>query len=891
MSSLNAQSWLSVPVPEDPMAKAQWIWAQPKGAPAPTVGGGAEGTFAFSKVVRSNGDERATLRFTADNSAKASINGVEVGRSADWSQVATIDLTGRLRPGDNELRITATNDAAAAASLNPGGLLACLEIEASGGKRKAILSDGTWAVEGGKAVALGPAGSAPWNLNFRPTVAPIFRREFAVARVPGKAAIEVVGLGHYHVFLNGVRLGSSAINQPWSQYDKTIYSQTFDLAPHLRVGQNVLAVMLGNGFYRVAQPPPGRACKGDAMPDYSEGEPVRLWVRGFVASDGDWRWTDGPLTLSHVYAGEDYDARLVHQGWMLPGFDDRRWRAPKVVRPPKGKVAKQFWPGLEAREAFAPVEIVRAPSGRWTYKFAQNCSAILRFRVRGPRGAVVKFQLSEVVRQDGEVEQLNLWNTTSLTCYTLAGSGVEAHENLFFYHGGQFVGVDGAVPAGKPNPEGLPVLESLELVHVRTDNRPASHFESSSELANRTVALIDWAMRSNMSWVMTDCPHREKLGWLECAHLLADSFAYRYDCRDWFRKICRDMRDAQLRSGRVLTVAPRFLKRPEDDAYHWTVEWGAASVLLPWQAYRWYGDRRFLSENLPMMRRFVDHVGATSKGLIAHGALGDWYDYGHGQPPGPSRYTDPRLTATAMFALCAQAVAKSAEALGDQTTARRYHDLRARIGEAFLREFYDPVAKVFANRGSVQTGSAMALAAGLVPPEDRDAVLAGIIRELEGRGHQQTSGDVGHLFFIRALARAGRSDVLHKVYARTGLGSYGGILAKGLTTLPETWDAITVGSNSLNHCMLGHAMEWYYGYVLGIRQAEGSVGWKRIVVDPVPGSLDWARGHLDTPQGRIEVDWRRSGAGMEIEFTVPRGARASCGGKDFGPGRHRARLG
>ena len=886
MSNVAAQQWLSVPIAEDTMEHAEWIWVQPPGEPAPTTRGGVAGTFTFSRTFQVRAVTNAKLRFTADNQARVLLNGQEVGASEDWSQIQTLDLTSLIRNGENEIQIVATNTSVATALLNPGGVIACLEIDSRDRLTQLVATGPDWRVEGGVTRSLGKATVAPWNLNFRRSINPIFRRSFQVETVPKQALIEVVGLGHYHVFINGHRLGRAAINQAWSQYDRTLYSQSFDLAPHLRKGENILAVTIGSSFYRVAQPPPGRWSKGDAMPDYSEGEPVRLWVKGFVPTDANWRWIEGPFEVSHIFAGEDFDARRVPAGWLEPGFDDRSWSVPKQAKPPKGRVETQFFPGLEAHEVFQPVAIIPSAKGGWSYKFAQNCSAILRFRVRGPRGAKVKFQLSEVIQPNGNVEQLNLWNATALTSYTLAGGGAESYENQFFYHGGQFVGVEGAVPAGQPNPEGLPVIEMLELVHVRAANPIASTFETSSELANKTVQLIDWAMRSNMSFVMTDCPHREKLGWLECAHLLANSFSYRYDARAWFHKICRDMRDAQLPTGRVFTVAPRYLIRPDDDMYQWTVEWGAASVLLPWQAYRWYGDRKFLSENFEMMRRFTDHVEATSTGLIAHGSLGDWYDYGHGQPPGPSRYTNTQLTATAMFAECALAVAGAAETLGQRDVAAQYRDLYARIRTAFLRKFYDPKTKTFTNAGSVQTGSAMALVADLVPAEDRAAVLQGIIAELESRGYQQTSGDVGHLYFIRALASAGRSDVLHKVYARTGVGSYGGILAKGLTTLPETWDAITVGSNSLNHCMLGHAMEWYYGYVLGIRQAPDSVGWTRVVIDPAPGDLTWAKGHLDTPKGRVSVGWKRIGASTVIEFTVPPGVVVICGAQEYRAGQH-----
>ncbi len=881
-----AQKWLAVPVPEDPMAQAQWIWVRPAGGPVPSASGGATGTFVFGTTFDAGRVTRARLRFTADNEAVVRLNGREVAKSTEWSQITETDATALVHAGLNRIEASVTNPSVSGATMNPGGLLLALELEGSDGNR-VVVSNALWSCAKGEVVAIGPAGIAPWGHAFRDGISPIFRKEFTVERVPKRAEVEVVGLGHYQLFVNGKRVGDAAVNQPWTQFDKTITSKTFDLAPYLAEGKNCIAVMLGNGFFSVARPPARRYAKGDAMPDYAEGHPIRLWMKGFVSTDETWRWSKGPVTLSHVFAGEDYDARLVERGWLLAGFQEgANWKQPSILPKPNARIVRQDWPDFEPVETFQPVRIAPQPKGGWAYIFPQNCSATLRLVVEGPRGATVRFQMSEVIQPNGDVEQLNLWNADALTTYTLAGSGPETYENLFFYHGGQFVGVQGAVPVGQPNPQGLPVLHRLELVHVRTNNPVASHLLSSKPLYNRTVNLIDWAMRSNMGFVLTDCPHREKLGWLECAHLLADSFAYRYDCRDWFRKICRDMRDAQLASGRVLTVAPRYLMRPDDDMYAWTVEWGAASVFLPWKAYRWYGDTRFLSENIAMMERFVDHVASQSKDGIAPGSLGDWYDYGHGQPPGPSRYTDTRLTSTAMLAMCAHALAQAERILGRNDRAARYEALLQATKTAFLREFYDPVAKAYKNNGSVQTGSAMALCAGLVPESDRGAVLEGMVKELESRGYQQTSGDVGHLFLIRALAEAGRSDVLHRVYSREGLGSYGGILAKGLTAMPETWDAITAGSNSLNHCMLGHAMEWFYGYVLGLRQAPGSVGWRDAVFEPVPGETDHASGWLQTPQGKVVVSWKRTQEGLRLAFEVPQGMRLQVAGKAYGAGAY-----
>lgn len=870
-------TWLTIPPAASGIERASWIWVATDEHPEPGRQA-APGTVRLRKSWQIDRlPTRATITFTADNACRVLINGRPVGESRNWSQLTTVEVTADLRLGNNTVEITGTNGQPTGND-NPAGVLFALCSDTT-----SLATDATWTSPEGDVVRIGDHAVAPWRIRPPETPAPVFRRQFVLRQKPRRAIARIIGLGHFDLYVNGVRQGAGLFHQPWSQYDKRLYYTTFEIGDDLRAGANMIVVMMGNSFYRVGAPPAGRYTKADAMPDYSQGEPYLL-VGEFELHDGSgraevmttdsgWKWREGPYRLSHIYAGEDYDARAWDDAWFFATEDEDGWRPAVATVPLPVAISPIDWPEIRAFDTWKPRRVIPREPGRTSFDFGQNAAGIVRLRVCGKRGDTVLMKPSEVMTAEGDVEQLNLWGGAATCSYTLRGGDTEEHEWRFFYHGFQYLEVKGAVMDGVPNPLGLPVIESIAMLPVRTMNRQTGNFVSSSEVLNHAHHLVDWAVQSNMSYVLTDCPHREKAGWLECAHLLFGSIAYRYDVQAWMHKICRDMRDAQLPNGQVLTVAPRVLMLPPENPFAFTVEWGAASVLVPWQAYVWYGDRRFLSENYEMMKGYVDYLARRSPDGIAPAGLGDWYDYGHGQPPGPSRYTPTDLTATAMYAMCLAAVADAADILDRPAEAMSYRELRATMKSAFLKKFYDPVTATFRNNGSVQTGSAMALYADLVPAEDRDRILQNIVEELKSRGYQQTPGDVGHLFFIRALAEAGRSDVLHKVYARTSTGSYGGIWLKGLTAMPETWDAITVGSNSLNHCMLGHAMEWFYGYVLGVRQAKGSVGWREVLIAPEPGETRMAEGKVGTPHGDISVRWEIVGDEFRLRATVPHGLR------------------
>ena len=212
-------------------------------------------------------------------------------------------------------------------------------------------------------------------------------------------------------------------------------------------------------------------------------------------------------------------------------------------------------------------------------------------------------------------------------------------------------------------------------------------FECSNPLFNRIRALVRWAQRSNMMSVMTDCPHREKLGWLEEDHLNGPSLRYEFDLAQLFTKLMNDMADSQRANGLVPDIAPEYVQF--SGGFVDSPEWGSAYLLVPWQQYEFTGDRELLRRHYDGMKRYVAYLGSRATNHIVSHGLGDWYDIGP-KPPGVAQLTPIALTATAFYYYDAAVLARTAAMLGNGKDAKQYAALAAEIRAAFNETLLQP---------------------------------------------------------------------------------------------------------------------------------------------------------------------------------------------------------
>lgn len=703
-----------------------------------------------------------------------------------------------------------------------------------------------------------------------------------------KATMKIVGLGFYELSINRQKVTDAVFVPLWSDYDKTVFYNIYDVTALLKKGKNQLSVLLGNGFYneqggrytkmKVSYGPPTLYCSLEI--ELKNGRTV------CIVSDGSWKYSPSSITFNSIYGGEDEDARITSS-----------WKPVVIQKGPRGILRQQMaqpvkmmeYFGVKSRHQLTPQQIAKAsnakhpiPAGTFVLDMGQNLAGFPQIKVSGKAGQQVRLYLSETLTAQGTCNQKQSGSPYYLT-YTLSGKGeksadgkrIETWHPHFTYYGYRYIQVEGAVMKGDENPDGKPVIEDIQSCFVYNSAAKIGNFECSNPMFNRAYQIIDRAIRSNWQAVWTDCPHREKLGWLEQDWLNGEGLVYNYDCRSMIEQTMQNIADAQHANGAVPTTAPEYIyfKGKWLDPFAESPEWGGALVALPFLYLQHYGDDRMVKKYAPQMFRYVDYLQSKDSCRILKQGLGDWYDYGKGRS-GFSQNTPMPLVATAHYYQWVKLTQKAAAMSGKTAEANRYAILASEILQAFQKEFLhvekaasseksssDAVEKIYYGSGS-QASNAIPLALYMVPSQYRKQVLQHLVDDIHAHHDRLTTGDVGNRYLFQALLRNGYADLWYKMLAHDDVPGYGFQIKKGMTTLTEQWNP-EMGA-SMNHFMMAHINNHFLPDIVGIRIEQG-----RLIIAPQPmGDLTWAKGCTRLSDGKqIAVAWKKLADG-KIEVTV-----------------------
>ena len=710
---------------------------------------------------------------------------------------------------------------------------------------------------------------APWQ-----TESVLMRREFAAKPDIKRAIVHICGLGQFEVFINGKKVGTNLLSPGWTKYNRTCLYETHDVTPLLNQGSNVIGLTLGDGMYHVERRNRFSKFQGSFGPQRAFGQLEIEYSDGsqeVIGTDESWRVHTGPVTYNDIYGGEDYDARLVPQAWDRPDFNDQGWEHVVELVRPSGQLRGHTSSAqpLGEIETIEPQGIDKRSASQDVIDLGQNASFMPRITVTGPAGSTVRLTHAEVLDDKGNIDRSTCGGNRGPAWwqYTKSTDGEETWFPQFFYAGCRYLQVDkfAAEEGGE-----LPGIKRIAGVVVHSTAEPLGDFSCSNDLLNRIRTLVRWAQRSNMVSVLTDCPHREKLGWLEQYHLNGPAIRYEFDVNRIFIKGMRDMADSQTATGLIPNIAPEYTEF--DGTFRAAAEWGCAFIVVPWQQYLFTGDASLMSEYYPAMVKYMDYLASKADDHIIDEGLGDWYDIkDDGMGPGFSKLTPPAITATAFYFYDARIMAKIAGLLGKENDAQKWSQLADDVRAAWLAKFRNENGTYATNS---QCSNALALVMELAKPEDRNIALDALVEDVRAHGNAMTAGDVGFRYLLQALAQGGQSQVIYDMINQDEKPGYGYQLRQGATSLTEAWDSNHHSSH--NHFMLGHITEWFYKNLVGIDADPEQPGFANVIIRPMPvGDLTWAMASFDSLRGKITCRWERDDHKFKLRFTIPANSTAT----------------
>jgi alpha-L-rhamnosidase len=714
----------------------------------------------------------------------------------------------------------------------------------------------------------------------KPGPVPMVRREFKLSGPVERARAYVTSHGLYELQLNGQRVGDELLTPGWTSYNKRLQYQAYDVTPLLRPGANAVGALLGSGWYRgdLAGWIGRRNVYGDRVALLMQIDVIyKDGRRETVGTDAGWKAAMGPILMSEIYHGETYDSRLEKAGWSAPGFDDHEWSAVKTADHRKDDLVAPAGPPVRRIEELKPVRIFKTPGGDTVADMGQNMVGWVRLKASGPAGTTVTLRHAEVLDKAGNFYTANLRSAKATARYTLKG-GAQTFEPHFTFFGFRYVAVDGY--PGELTPD------SLTGIVIHSDMARSGDLETDKPLVNQLQHNIRWGQKGNFVDVPTDCPQRdERMGWTGDAQVFSRTAAFNMDVAGFFTKWLRDVAADQLDSGSVPFVVPDVLTRPGERPAAGSAGWADAAVIIPWNMYLSYGDRRILEDQYPSMVKWVEYQRRRAgDDYIWDGDFhfGDWLAYAAPDSEArsyPGATTSKDYIATAFFAHSTDLVQRTAAILGKSADAARYGELLSKIKDAFRREYVTEAGRVGEN---TQTAYALALQFDLLPESMRATAAKRLAQDVRDRKHL-TTGFVGTPYLCHVLSRYGYLDDAYFLLNHEEYPSWLYPVKQGATTIWERWDGQKpdgtfqdVGMNSFNHYAYGAIGEWMYRVMAGLEIDEAVPGYKHILVQPQPGGgFTSVKASHDTMYGPARSAWTLKDGRFELAVEVPPNTRAT----------------
>lgn len=729
---------------------------------------------------------------------------------------------------------------------------------------------------------------------------PYFRKVYNLDKntsSPKRAMVFLSGLGSSEFYMNDKLVDPTRYLDPAiTNYNKYAFYTTYVVTDFLVDGNNCFGIMLADGWFNQKDAWQGAnfsygkpMLRFQLVVDYADG------TRAIFGSDETWRWHGSPVTKSNLYLGETYDARMEISEWCNPDFADENWENAIVTTKnlPPHTLPQTIEP-IRKKEKISAEKIWKDKDGNWIFDFGINISGIPSLKlINHPKGSTVTIRIAEEVDSLGSLDFNSLgWihhDGLPIYSYTSKGNTKQSWEPRFTYSGFRYAELSGF--------KGVPDTSTLKLTVVYSDVATTGTFTCSDSQINILHQLALNTVLSNLHGIPTDCPNREKCGWLGDTHAYVKMANLNFNMKNFWAKYLGD-----IRSGAEMEEQNTLFHERYNNTFYYThkpsgipymiapgkrlcgvssPDWGTALVQLPWYQYEYYGDEEILSEYYEDMKYWTNYVatlgqdtartnkyGKKTQHIIYQG-LGDWC------PPiyNSKDSTPVEFTSTAFHFLDVTIMEQVARILKKNEDVKRFTALKSAIFEEFVNEFYDKKNKTYGS----QTANAMAIDLGLVPPGDEEEVSNAIVKNIVEKTHGFISTGIFGIPRIGSmLSRYGNAKHAYDIFTKKGENSFEWMIDSAKST--SLWETLPINSlsakvaegSSHNHPMQAGYDVCFYEDIGGIRPHPSGYGFKVIRFDPqFIDYLDWAKTSIESNYGTVSSSWHKNNKKVNWHIQIP----------------------
>ena len=673
-----------------------------------------------------------------------------------------------------------------------------------------------------------------------------------------RAKLYVIGLGTFVCYMNGKRVGNDLFLPLNSEYEKSsypvgeeltgynIYASEFDVTEHLAVGKNTLALHIGSGWY-------DDTSVWGVIKSMGEKKAIfRICITNQggeeydILSDGEERWAPSYVKKSHLHTGESHDYTEWCDCCLNADFDDSEWTRVKLSKPVESEYAFSGCPTDKEQATFIPTVAYKCPEYT-VYDVGKNLTGYPVFVSAPGVCERITVTFSEAMNAKGtDLNDKHIFD--QVLTFTTDGTDREIFPQ-FTWYAFRYFRVDSDLAP-----------KCVKLVHA--DVPVDSYFHSDSATLNWLWETYVHTQLVNMHrGNPSDCPHIERFGYTGDGQLCARSSIMSLGGREFYEKWMRDIAGCQDKlTGRIQYTSPYFYCGGGPGG------WGIAIITVPYEFYKFYGDKKPLEDYYPQMLAFIKFLEDHSEaGLVTSykdgvWCLGDWCP--------PEKWTLPTPFVNTYFHVVALTrLIEIARAIGREEDIPKFEEKIVGLKGAINKFYFNDFDRDDCYCANAQGANGFAIDIDLGTQNTRDKFVS----HYNEIGYYDT-GIFGTEIVTRKLFDLGEGDLAFRLMTASRPHGFGKWRELGFTTLLEYWNE---PCRSYNHPMFGAATACLYEYVLGIRHDGLDAGYNSVIISPAEISdLRSAEGYITTPNGRLGVSYTSNGTKKTYTVTIPRDTTA-----------------